>query len=101
MLVISLVITFLLGMFFHWALGFAWNHHAPFMGASSDGGSMEPNVHLDADISSVVDEEVLGPVPDASPRQINHCGTCGRPGRRRRNGKPYCFDCEHEPWLWE
>lgn len=102
MFALSLVITFILGMFFHWALGFAWSHHVPFMDASSFGGAMEPNVHPDADIPSVVDEESSNfEVPEASDRQINHCGTCGRPGRRRRNGKPYCFDCELEPWLWE
>jgi len=39
--------------------------------------------------------------PEASPLMIRSCSTCGRKGRRRRNGHPFCYDCEHEPWMWE
>jgi hypothetical protein len=114
-----LIFIVILGVIFHWALGWARERHDLFMVSSSGDRWHTPSVQLEDDISTVLDGEtppdcevpslrdhsdtlvVKHEVPPPSPRMIRSCGTCGRQGRRRRNGKPYCFDCESEPWLWE
>lgn len=32
--------------------------------------------------------------------RAGQCGRCKRDGRRRLNFKPFCVDCENEPW-WD
>lgn len=109
----ALVIILILSLIFSWALGRAQEQQDLFMVASSTGNVHVPSALLEDEIESVATEnqavfdETAAPgpkeglVPPASDRQIRACSTCGRLGRRRRNGKPFCFDCEHEPWLWE
>ena len=114
-----LILIVILSVIFHWALGWARERHDLFMVSSSGVRWHQPSALLEDDISAVVDAEtpddcgtqtldghseplvVENEVSPPSPRMIRQCGTCGRKGRRRRNGKPYCLDCESEPWLWE
>ena len=46
-------------------------------------------------------QEPDAPADIGRPRNTpSHCGRCGREGRSRRNHKPFCHDCEFEPW-WD
>lgn len=44
----------------------------------------------------VFPEELVDELPE--PGTVNKCGNCGAIGRRRLNGKPYCYDCK---WQFE